>query len=159
MTSLDSCISSLQHCSNLVRDTSAKIQARAQTPEETQRILTVLQLTRKYEEVTQSEVVAAQSQQAAEIAPQVQDLIAGVEKQLAKLSSKEKKLRSQSELNMSRLEQFPVRQVRQETPPGVEDVGEDELRQLEELQRQRERLKVEISRLNLAKRKSIFTRY
>lgn len=157
---LEDSIGSMQNCVSIVRDTSLKLRSRAQTPEETERIKKVLQLTRKYEEVTQSEVLAAQQRQAAEIAPQVQDLIDGVEKQISSMHSKERKLKSQSELNKSRLEQFPM--TRREVvdvsrePEHVAEVTDDQLRELEELQQEREKLKMEISRLNLEKRKSVY---
>lgn len=156
---LDDSIGCMQNCVSIVRDTSLKLRSRAQTPDETERVKKVLQLTRKYEEVTQSEVHAAQQRQAAEIAPQVQDLMSGVEKQISSLHSKERKLKSQSELNKSRLEQFPVarREVVDESrDENVEEVTEEEVRELEELQQEREKLKMEISRLNLEKRKSVY---
>lgn len=105
-------------------------------------------------------MLAAQQRQAAEIAPQVQDLIGGVEKQISSLHSKERKLKSQSELNKSRLEQFPMTRREVVDVPrdadNVVEVTEEELQELEELQREREKLKMEISRLNLEKRKSVY---
>lgn len=104
--SLQGCVSSLSASCNILDSSLATLDTGIS---DFPRLIHVLQNTRHFELLPESDVVAAQNDLRGEIGPQREELLARVEKALHVLERKEYNLKSKKELQEVRLQQKPNR--------------------------------------------------
>lgn len=100
--SLQGCVTSLRASCSLLESSIASLDAGIHT---FPRVSKLLQANRHFEVVGESEVVKAHQELAAEVEPQMEDLLRRAEQEMARLERKEKNLSSKSDLQQVRLHQ------------------------------------------------------
>lgn len=155
--SLQGCVSALSSSVTFLRSASEILD---EGTRDFPRLAQILETNRVFDVVTEQEVFEAKDELTQEIEPQITELVARLEAELARLARREKGLASKAQMQDTLIQKLEAQlEARRENFDGSANswrarlATEEQLTELRELQTQSERLAYSLSKANLKQRK------